>query len=105
MSSSSHEGVSTGSCNLAGAPQPACIEYANASSDQLELDAEPMCQNGTWELEACPRASALGGCESHVSGPYGSFTLTNWFYPGGALVTAADVRAKCDATSQTFVSP
>lgn len=64
-----------------------------------------MCHVGTWRLEPCDRATAIGGCESHVTGPYGSFTMTDWYYPGGEVVTAADVNAKCEARGQTFVLP
>lgn len=94
----------TGSC-MGNGPQPACIEYTNASSDELELDAEPMCATGTWHLAACTRLTAIGGCTANVTGPYGSFTLTSWFYPGGPIVTEGDVIAKCNALGQHFVSP
>jgi len=94
----------TGSC-LISAPQPSCIEYANASSDELELDAEPNCISGTWRFEACIRASVIGGCTSHVTGPHGGFELTTWYYAGGAVTTTADVMARCNSSGQTFVAP
>ena len=100
----SEEEKLTGSC-MPNGPQPACIEYTEASSDQLELDAEPQCATGTWRLAACTRLTAIGGCTGHVTGRYGSFTLTNWFYPGGPIVTESDVMAKCNALGQHFVSP
>ena len=58
----------TGSC-MGNGPQPACIEYTNASSDELELDAEPLCATGTWRLAACTRLTAIGGCTANVNGP------------------------------------
>ena len=94
-----------GSCTITAGPQPACIEYSDASPDALELDAKPQCHQGAWRNESCARDNAIGGCTTDVEGPYGRFTLTDWYYVGGPLVTAADVMAKCSALSMAFVAP
>jgi hypothetical protein len=97
----------TGSCTSSGTPQPVCIEYTKASADELTLDAEPMCadNHGTWADAPCSRASVIGGCTAQIMGPHESFTLTTWFYPGGPVVTAADVMAKCTMLGEQFVAP
>jgi hypothetical protein len=104
-SDSEPEQHTTGSCTNTGAPQPACIEYSNASTEALEQDAAPMCHPGVWRFETCDRAMVIGGCTTMVNGPHGSFTVTNWFYAGGSLVTPDDVMARCSAIGQTFVAP
>ena len=95
----------TGSCTITAAPQPACIEYTNASADALEHDAEPLCHSGVWRFDLCARATAIGGCTTVVEGPYGTFTVTNWYYAGGSVVTPEDVMAKCSALGRAFVAP
>ena len=97
---------STGSCNST-TPQPFCEEYTKASTDELALDAEPLCadHHGVWADAACSRTNVIGGCTADISGPYGGFTLTDWFYQGGTIVTTADVMAKCTALGEQFVAP
>jgi hypothetical protein len=96
----------SGSCRF-GAPQPACFEYTDASADELDRDAMPMCRDnqGTWADAACARAGIIAGCRAEITGAYGRYTQTIWFYPGGTVTTAADVEARCPGLGGELVVP
>jgi hypothetical protein len=91
-----------GSCTSTNVSQPFCLEYTDASADELRLDAEVMCDDnrGIWALDTCSTDDVAGGCRQQITGPHGSFTLTTWFY--GAL-TEADVMARCATLGGTYV--
>jgi hypothetical protein len=97
-----------GSCtSAAGAPQPACFEYTDATMDELDLDAEPRCtdSHGLWAFARCTRQGVIAGCRLKITGPHGSYMDTIWYYTGDRIRTTDDVMMTCSSLGGDFVAP
>jgi hypothetical protein len=98
-------GVSTGSCDLrSGNPaQQYCQEFDGDPSVVAVYKANCKGATGTWADAACGHQGVLGGCRSTDANT--KVTITNWFYPGPGVMTAADVMLQCSGGNATYVAP
>src|SRR5688572_25014983 len=92
----------TGSCDqrTASPAQHYCQQYEAMQQAVIDTYKGACTAPATWLDAACPRTGSLGGCRSYDAGL--KLTTTNWFFPGGAYNTPADVMALCGAD---YVAP